>query len=448
MTTQFRTQNGTWRVASTERFEPGARIVVYRRNGTSSEVIVGALLATDPDRELPYLYAFEDARRAAVANPEPQNTVTEIARGAELIALMQRAQRRPLAQDGTPGHIAHVRFALTNTPRGLRLEIAGPSSRYAGQLLALSQERGRAGRRQLYGRLVADAATATVYIASVGQSQIEQHIHREIVEVLRAFANDPAGYSGAHGRATGQCCYCGRGLTDPRSVTVGYGPICADYYGLPWGDAPPPPFDVTRGPASQRNRMLAEAVPQPSEGEQAAQDWATNDEDEPETDSLVTLGENMTDIVRRELTERIAVDDGVPTLEDIQNEPSAMRRMAMAAQRQSAGLPPLASRNARGELINATNASIVTQTYRRAQEASAAPMQRIPRNAATPTARERLAERRRTAAARTTAQGGAAALGDETVTTTSWRATPRPAQRLTPTLALREEDDFIWPPRI
>jgi len=27
-----------------------------------------------------------------------------------------------------------------------------------------------------------------------------------------------------------------RGLDDERSVSVGYGPVCAGHYGLPWGE--------------------------------------------------------------------------------------------------------------------------------------------------------------------------------------------------------------------
>lgn len=39
----------------------------------------------------------------------------------------------------------------------------------------------------------------------------------------------------AFGIETGACCFCALELTDPRSVGVGYGPICAGRYGLPWG---------------------------------------------------------------------------------------------------------------------------------------------------------------------------------------------------------------------
>ena len=35
--------------------------------------------------------------------------------------------------------------------------------------------------------------------------------------------------------ATSSCSFCSIALTDKRSVAVGYGPICASNYGLPWG---------------------------------------------------------------------------------------------------------------------------------------------------------------------------------------------------------------------
>jgi hypothetical protein len=38
------------------------------------------------------------------------------------------------------------------------------------------------------------------------------------------------------GKLWGSCVFCSRLLTDERSVTVGYGPICAEHNGLPWGD--------------------------------------------------------------------------------------------------------------------------------------------------------------------------------------------------------------------
>lgn len=39
----------------------------------------------------------------------------------------------------------------------------------------------------------------------------------------------------AFGHSTGKCVFCSQKLTDGRSTEVGYGPICAENNGLPWG---------------------------------------------------------------------------------------------------------------------------------------------------------------------------------------------------------------------
>jgi hypothetical protein len=52
---------------------------------------------------------------------------------------------------------------------------------------------------------------------------------------LLTIAADPRAAAVRHGRETCRCSFCGRKLTDSRSSAVGYGPDCADKYGLPWG---------------------------------------------------------------------------------------------------------------------------------------------------------------------------------------------------------------------
>lgn len=56
-----------------------------------------------------------------------------------------------------------------------------------------------------------------------------------VEEFLAQFSNDPARVAAEYGHLTGNCCFCSLELTDARSVRVGYGPICAGKYGLPWG---------------------------------------------------------------------------------------------------------------------------------------------------------------------------------------------------------------------
>lgn len=55
----------------------------------------------------------------------------------------------------------------------------------------------------------------------------------QILEELRQFCVDPAKAAKMYGQRTGECCFCKHELTDARSRMAGYGPICADNWGLP-----------------------------------------------------------------------------------------------------------------------------------------------------------------------------------------------------------------------
>ena len=54
-----------------------------------------------------------------------------------------------------------------------------------------------------------------------------------ISEALRRLAAFGAKELARVGRVSGRCCYCSRTLTDPQSMDLGYGPVCAKYHGLP-----------------------------------------------------------------------------------------------------------------------------------------------------------------------------------------------------------------------
>ena len=51
-------------------------------------------------------------------------------------------------------------------------------------------------------------------------------------ENIEDVAKDPRGKAVEHGRLTGRCSCCGRELSDPKSVALGIGPVCADQWGL------------------------------------------------------------------------------------------------------------------------------------------------------------------------------------------------------------------------
>lgn len=56
-----------------------------------------------------------------------------------------------------------------------------------------------------------------------------------LFEQLAQLAADPQGFAVRQGRETICCMFCGRQLDTTESRTVGYGPVCADKFGLPWG---------------------------------------------------------------------------------------------------------------------------------------------------------------------------------------------------------------------
>ena len=61
----------------------------------------------------------------------------------------------------------------------------------------------------------------------------------EVIETVEEFAADPAGYAAKVGKLHGACAFCRKELTDERSTEVGYGPIRATKYSLPWGSSAP-----------------------------------------------------------------------------------------------------------------------------------------------------------------------------------------------------------------
>jgi hypothetical protein len=106
----------------------------------------------------------------------------------------------------------------------IRLSLAGDRARHPGSINVA--EKGRFGEATFYGRIMPDGT----WQGRGGTAPV-------LLTYLKAFAANPAEMAAQHGHLTGSCCFCSRELTDARSVAVGYGPVCAANYGLPWGEA-------------------------------------------------------------------------------------------------------------------------------------------------------------------------------------------------------------------
>lgn len=148
-------------------------------------------------------------------SPQPVRETVNVGDLSGVIALFDRARK----------HLQHPAIRLQTEAGTVRLSVAGERARVPGSINVASD--GSFEDRDWYGRVHRDGRYEPSRQAPAG---VEKH--------LRRFAADPAGVAAEHGRLTGHCAFCNRALDDERSTAVGYGPICAGNYGLPWGARP------------------------------------------------------------------------------------------------------------------------------------------------------------------------------------------------------------------
>ena len=125
------------------------------------------------------------------------------------------------------GALKRPRVLVSANGKDLRLTVAGPTSKAPGSINVTST--GDYENREWFGRVALDGTWQP-------SQKVQPETATAIVAALRAIAEYPAGAAKAYGDATGNCCFCSIKLTDKRSITAGYGPICANNYGLPWGE--------------------------------------------------------------------------------------------------------------------------------------------------------------------------------------------------------------------
>jgi len=64
---------------------------------------------------------------------------------------------------------------------------------------------------------------------------LDPKVKEQLAVLLRALSRHPVETAAKHGKLHGRCCFCHLPLSDPKSTAVGYGKVCAENYGLPWG---------------------------------------------------------------------------------------------------------------------------------------------------------------------------------------------------------------------
>lgn len=107
---------------------------------------------------------------------------------------------------------------------------AGAKSTYPDSISITSP--GGFGDNKFYGRLHTDATHFSWSRHELANKQ-RQYAFEHVIDT---FANNPAKGAKLYAAKTGHCSFCGTPIKTDESMSVGYGPICADKYGLPWGE--------------------------------------------------------------------------------------------------------------------------------------------------------------------------------------------------------------------
>jgi hypothetical protein len=114
-----------------------------------------------------------------------------------------------------------------NTGSGVGLSLK-PSIKNNGNIFVAS-DKGTGWSSKFFGTIFTD-----------GTFKPKLGVSPSVIDMVKAtlltFAADPAGVAAEYGKLHGKCCFCNKGLSDEKSTSVGYGPICAGHFGLPWGD--------------------------------------------------------------------------------------------------------------------------------------------------------------------------------------------------------------------
>ena len=124
--------------------------------------------------------------------------------------------------DTAASRLKYPKIWLGTPDAPIRLSVAGAKSRTPGSIMVT--DGGPFGSNRYYGA-----------IDRTGSMKPGRDLTAEVTRELAELSANPEAKAAAFGRLTGCCCFCNTALTDDRSTSVGYGPVCAKNFGLNWG---------------------------------------------------------------------------------------------------------------------------------------------------------------------------------------------------------------------
>jgi hypothetical protein len=125
------------------------------------------------------------------------------------------------------GNLKYPKISLVTESGGtVMLSLAGAKAAKPGTITVTDGK--PFGENVWYGR-----------VDAVGNWEKSYSATDEVGKLLKELSLDPAGFATNYGHKHGSCCFCNKTLTHENSVTAGFGPVCADNWGLTleWKDA-------------------------------------------------------------------------------------------------------------------------------------------------------------------------------------------------------------------
>lgn len=123
-------------------------------------------------------------------------------------------------------NLKYPKIVLEVSGYPLKLSLAGPNSKYKGSVLIT--DGGPYGSNKWYGAVSPEGEWTP-------SKQVTEELRGIIARTLNAFSKDAKHAAMTYGHMSSNCCFCNKQLDTTESVEAGYGPVCADKWGLPWG---------------------------------------------------------------------------------------------------------------------------------------------------------------------------------------------------------------------
>ncbi len=159
-------------------------------------------------------YAVESLRRDAVRKVQAEASATPCD-ASRVVTMLAGAREKGLK---------FPKIRLQVNGQQVCFSLAGDRAKQPGSINVT--DGGSYGDNKWFGRITVDGVFAP-----------SSSCRDDVKALVLAFAADPAKVAAESGALTGNCSFCHKALTDERSVEVGYGKVCSDRFGLPWGPA-------------------------------------------------------------------------------------------------------------------------------------------------------------------------------------------------------------------